>query len=66
MGGSGAVFAGVFSLLLSAASIVFGFLNKVHHPRRFIAFIVLFAIFLIAGIFLLVRGAAGKTSPASK
>ena len=60
--------AGVISLVLSVGSIVAGFLNRVHHPRRFIGFIVLFAIFLIAGVFLLIRGRASGTgaSAASK
>lgn len=69
MGGSGAVVAGVISLVLCAGSIVAGFLNRVHHPRRFIGFIVLFIIFLIAGVFLVLRGLgsrAGSTPPAAK
>ena len=68
MGGGGAMVAGVISLVLSVGSLLAGFLNRVHHPRRFIGFIVLFAIFLIAGVFLLLRGRAGGAgaSPASK
>ncbi len=64
MSGSGSVVAGVIALVLSAGSILAGFLNRVHHPRRFIGFIVLFAIFLIAGIFLLLRGRAGGAGSA--
>ncbi len=66
----GTVVAGVIALVLSAGSIVAGFLNKATgHPRRFIGFIVLFVIFLIAGVFLLLRGLgrrAGSTPPAPK
>ena len=40
MSGSGAVVGGVIALILSADSPVAGLLNRVHHPRRFIAFIV--------------------------
>jgi len=68
MSGSGAMVAGIISLVLSVGSILAGFLNRAHHPRRFIGFIVLFAIFLIAGVFLLLRGRAGgpgSTPPAS-
>ena len=54
MNGVGARVAGVIALVLSAGSIAAGFLNRAHHPRRFIGFIVLFAVFLIAGIILLV------------
>jgi len=69
MGGSGAVVAGVISLVLSAGSIVAGFLNRVRHPHRFIGFIVLFIIFLVAGVFLVLRGLgnrAGSTPPATR
>ena len=68
MSGSGAMVAGIISLVLAVLSILAGFLNRAHHPRRFIGFIVLFAIFLIAGVFLLLRGRAGgpgSTPPAS-
>ena len=69
MGGSGAVVAGVIALILSAGSIVAGFLNRVHHPRRFIGFIVLFIVFLVVGVFLVLRGLgsrAGSSPPAAK
>jgi len=59
----------VIALVLSAGSIAAGFLNRAHHPRRFIGFIVLFAVFLIAGIVLLVmsgRRGAGSAPPASR
>ena len=69
MSGSGAMVAGIISLVLAVLSILAGFLNRAHHhPHRFIGFIVLFAIFLIAGVFLLLRGRAGgpgSTPPAS-
>jgi hypothetical protein len=64
MSGSGAVVAGIVSLVLSVGSILAGFLNRVHHPRRFIGFIVLFAIFLIAGVFLILRGRTGGAGSA--
>lgn len=70
MSGSGSVVTGVIALVLCAGSVVAGFLNRAsHHPRRFIFFIVLAAIFLIAGVFLLLRGragGAGSAPPASK
>jgi len=66
MSGSGAMVTGVIALVLSAGSIIAGFLNRAHHPRRFIGFIVLFAIFLIVGIFLIVRGRMGSASSTSK
>ena len=64
MSGGGAMAAGVISLVLSVGSLLAGFLNRVHHPRRFIGFIVLFAIFLIAGVFLLLRGRTGSAGSA--
>lgn len=64
MSGVGARVLGVISLLLSAGSITLGFLNRVHHPRRFIGFIVLCAIFLVVAIVLFVAGARGKAASA--
>lgn len=60
MSGVGARVLGVISLLLSAGSITLGFVNRVHHPRRFIGFIVLCGIFLVVAVVLFVAGARGK------
>ncbi len=64
MSGSSAVVGGIISLVLCVGSVLAVFLNRVNHPRRLIFFIVLAAIFLVAGIFLLVRGKAGGTGSA--
>ncbi|HTP58479.1 MAG TPA: hypothetical protein VMM82_06140 [Spirochaetia bacterium] len=69
MSGGSAVATGVIGLVLCAGSVVAGFLNKAtHHPKRFIFFLVLAAIFLIASVFVLLRGRASGAgaSPASK
>ncbi len=59
---TGALVLGVISLLLSAGSITLGFVNRVHHPRRFIGFIVLCGIFLVVAIVLFVAGGRGKAA----
>jgi len=65
MSGSSAVVGGIISLVLCVGSVLAAFLNRAaHHPHRFLFFIVLAAIFLVAGVFLLVRGKAGGTGSA--
>ncbi len=56
MNGVGARVAGVVALVLSVASVAMGFINRVHHPRRFIGFLVIFVVFLVAGVALLIAG----------
>ena len=66
MRGSGAMVSGIISLVLCVGSVLAAFLNKAsHHPHRFIFFVVLAVIFLIAGVFLLLRGRAGEVGSAS-
>ena len=62
MGKVGALVLGVISLLLSAGSITLGITTRVQHPRRFIGFIVLCAIFLVVAIVLFVAGGRGKAA----
>jgi len=58
--------AGIIALLLAAASIVIGFVNRampfIH--LRFRWFAVLFLVFLVIGIVLLLVGRAGRTGSA--
>jgi hypothetical protein len=60
MSGGGAIVSGVIGLILCAGSVVAAFLNKAtRHPNRFIFFLVIAALFLIASVFVLLRGRAG-------
>ena len=67
MSGSGALVTGVISLVLTAGSIVAALLNRAtHHPKRSIFFIVIAVLFLIAAIYLLIRGLRPGSAQASK
>jgi len=66
MRGSGAMVSGIISLVLCVGSVLAAFLNKAsHHPHRFVFFVVLAVIFVIAGVFLVLRGRAGGAGSAS-
>ena len=62
MSKTGALVLGVISLLLSAGSIALGFVNKVHHPRRFIGFVVLCGIFLVVAIVLFISSGRSRAA----
>ncbi len=62
----GARVAGIIVLVLSAASLVLGVLNRTQHfiPIRSRWFLVAFVVLLIVGIFLVARRAGGTTQAA--
>jgi predicted tellurium resistance membrane protein TerC len=63
----GARVAGVIVLVLAAASLVIGVLNRFQHfiPLRSRWFVIAFVVLLIVGIFLVLRR-AGSAQPAAK
>ncbi len=64
----GARVAGVVVLVLAAASLVIGILNRVQHivPLRTRWILVVFVVLLLVGIFLVTRPRAGSTTPTAK